>query len=382
MEVMNQRKTGRSARFTKVCITAFIDKFWECSGENTDAASIALLKDAGVCEESAKRMWKMLDPHKGKLETLGMTFMCGQVELCPTTQRIHLQMYLELGTQKSLDQIQEALGTKANCQARRGTQQQAIEYVTKDETRLNGEFSTFWYGTPSASQKQGQRTDILTQLTNVKTAVYDGASVTQLIDDHTVAIARFPKFVQMCEYAMIHKLAVEKQRVVKTFVLHGLSGAGKTSQVKHFWGPRGIFHLQVATKNATSTLWWNGYNPLIHKVILIDEFSGQLSLDALKVLLDPYPGIVHVEFKGSVNIALYEYVFITSNSDPSQWYSKCPFADVQALSRRLHTGGVYEVRHWRPGHPSPIDPLLVDAQPIVDEVIDGDAGRAVEIIKR
>jgi len=71
-----------------------------------------------------------------------VTFAVWQLEQAPETGRYHFQGYLELSKQQSIAQVQSFPGL-AGChiEPRRGSQEQAIEYCEKDESRTLGP----WY---------------------------------------------------------------------------------------------------------------------------------------------------------------------------------------------------------------------------------------------
>lgn len=70
--------------------------------------------------------------------------VCGQVERCPTTSRIHFQGYMELKSPMRFTAIQRKVkdnylpSGKAEFEARKGTQLEAINYVTKTSSRVAG----------------------------------------------------------------------------------------------------------------------------------------------------------------------------------------------------------------------------------------------------
>lgn len=79
-----------------------------------------------------------------------------QVEECPHTGAWHVQGYLELKRQMSMNQVKGLFCESVHLEPRRGSQQQAIAYCTKTETR---KVEPLHFGTPSIS-KQGQREDL------------------------------------------------------------------------------------------------------------------------------------------------------------------------------------------------------------------------------
>jgi len=63
-------------------------------------------------------------------------FVCGQRETCPETGRVHVQFYVEFTREKSVTAVKSLLGDDTcHLEKRRGTQAEAINYVTKEDTR-------------------------------------------------------------------------------------------------------------------------------------------------------------------------------------------------------------------------------------------------------
>ena len=54
------------------------------------------------------------------------------------------------------------------------------------------------------------------------------------------------------------------------------------------------------------------------KVMVFEEFAGQIQLQKMLKYLDPYP--MALEVKGGMRPAMYETVIITSNTRPDGWY--------------------------------------------------------------
>lgn len=69
------------------------------------------------------------------------------------------------------------------------------------------------------------------------------------------------------------------------------------------------------------------------KAIVYDDFVGKVSLTGFLRALDRYPLLVGN--KGGSVYAKWEYVFITSNLDPSQWWPGCSVMHREALERRF-----------------------------------------------
>jgi len=83
-------------------------------------------------------------------------FSCGQVEICPTTKSEHLQTYVEFNDKVSMMQIKDLFDRTVKILERCGTQEQAIEYCTKLDTRKEG-CVPFFYG---KQKLVGHRSDL------------------------------------------------------------------------------------------------------------------------------------------------------------------------------------------------------------------------------
>lgn len=71
-----------------------------------------------------------------KFDETKMCFLVYQKEIAPTTNTPHYQGYVEFKEKITLAGVKKCLGDKtAHCEVRKGTQEQAINYCTKVETR-------------------------------------------------------------------------------------------------------------------------------------------------------------------------------------------------------------------------------------------------------
>lgn len=112
-----------------------------------------------------------------------------QHEMCPKTNRRHIQGYCELKNQMTIGAIQKKLfgGVKVHIERRRGTQEQAVKYCQKLETSIPG--TQVSYG---ELHEQGSRSDLEAMVAMLK----DGSGVMEVIDDHPQVI-RFVRNIQL-----------------------------------------------------------------------------------------------------------------------------------------------------------------------------------------
>lgn len=86
-------------------------------------------------------------------------YLTGQLEMGSMTERWHWQLYLETTESMRISTVvnifKKVFGkrTSVRVEVRRGSQQQAIAYVTKEDTRIRGPFS---HGTPAPSRAKGK----------------------------------------------------------------------------------------------------------------------------------------------------------------------------------------------------------------------------------
>ena len=101
----------------------------------------------------------------------------------------HFQGYVEFKTRTALSVVKQLLGgDRVHVERRRGTQEEAIAYCKKADTRVEGPWE---YGTPKANQ-QGKRNDIK----EFKDAVVSGKRKRDLVEDHFVVLAKYPRFYE------------------------------------------------------------------------------------------------------------------------------------------------------------------------------------------
>ncbi len=245
----------------------------------------------------------------------------------------HLQGYCEFKKQTSLTPIKEMLGgNTVHIEARRGTQAQAIAYCKKDDTRVAHEVP-HEHGTPRA---MGQRNDLVA----FKDAVMAGKRKRDLVDDHLLVLAKYPKL-----YDTLNSKRPEREVPVEVFLLIGATGLGKTRYVYDLYKEDAELY---PTPLSNGTMWYDNYDG--HQIVLIDDFAGaasHMALSCLLRLLDRYP--VQVPTKGSHTWFFPTHIYVTSNILPKDWY-KWDNRGMQylALARRFrHTLLFFEGEEMR-----------------------------------
>ncbi len=233
----------------------------------------------------------------------------------------HLQGYCEFVNKLCMGPIKELLGGNPHVERRRGSQQQAIAYCTKEDTRVP-HTDPYTYGEPRA---QGKRMD----LEAFKDEVIAGKRKREMLDDHYGVIARYPKFYDTIQQMNRPTRTVE----LEVTLLIGATGTGKTRYVYDTYGGK-EGDLFITPLN-NGTMWWDTYDN--HKVVLMDDFSGaacHMTLTTLLRLLDRYPVLAPI--KGSYTWWLPEKIFVTSNIMPKHWFKWANrMEQYKALARRF-----------------------------------------------
>lgn len=224
------------------------------------------------------------------------SFAIWQRELCPETNREHFQGYMELVQPTRYVTMHSWSGLEtAHFEARRGNQQQAIDYCSKEDSRIEGPYE---FG---IRNQQGRRSD----LQAIQVLLNEGA------DMRTVAQNHFGDFVRYGRgFALYQRLLAPRRNwAMELIFIIGPSGTGKTRQAWDLAGP------EAYDKNKTH--WWDGYDG--QHTVIWDEFYGHCcAFTELLQIIDRYP--YSVNQKGAtVNFTSRRIIF-TSNQEPEDWY--------------------------------------------------------------
>lgn len=205
---------------------------------------------------------------------------------------------------------------RAHLEVARGTAEQAAAYCKKVDTRVAGPYELGFMSS------QGARSDLAKAYSDiVRTGDWTagGEEISLKYASGCIkAAARFPP---------------PRRDDLTVITLVGTTGIGKTHTA---WAN---FPNLYSPYYGNSGLWWDGYER--QEVVLLEEFRGQVPLQKLLQVLDPYP--LRLEVKGGITPAFFRLVIITSNTSPTDWYPDKPGQitrepERQALARRLGMG--------------------------------------------
>lgn len=234
---------------------------------------------------------------------------------------LHIQAYVELTLKRRRKAIAKVY-PRADISIRIASSKQASDYCLKEDTRVS---SGKTLGTLSDSTP-GRRTDLTTMQQDIKTM------------SKVAYISANPQMYARCRHSidvLYEQQYQNTKRLPPTVtVIYGPPGSGKTRTIYDKHDQTTIY--KVAKSNNKDSIWFNGYDPGQHKVLLIDDFYGWISYSFLLQLLDRYP--MKVEVKGSMTNILVTDIYITSNVHPEEWYNYTDRGmDYRAISRRINT---------------------------------------------
>lgn len=223
----------------------------------------------------------------------------------------HIQAYAEFAQPVTMPAIKRHFGLNSlHCEIRLGTQQQAIDYCTKEQTRAS---DIHEYGVPShqkSATKQGGRGD----LEHIWGCLKQGKPIADIIDEQPSSL-RHISMMQKAQFEALRSLKRKHKTVFHVF--YGAAGTGKTTTAINFATVQNKSYFLVP--NDGKALWWNGYDPMTHEIVILDEFNGsKLPLTFLNQLADSVD--LRVQTKGGFLPFVAKHLIVTTNFHPKQWY--------------------------------------------------------------
>lgn len=215
-------------------------------------------------------------------------------------------------------------------EAAKGSDQQCVDYCSKEDTRASDTFSE--HG--CRVRGQGHRTDIQSYVE----AIRSKATNQQLWLEHTDCMARYAGVAARVRADFNIVKPRSDRPTVNVYwgpTSTGKSHTASTEAIAIAGNSEAVYTLRNYGNLGGATLW-TGYDPLIHTCVVIDEFYGWARWEELLGWLDKWPVQVRVH-NGMVQLTA-THIWITSNTDPAEWYNKIITegkVQYKTLSRRF-----------------------------------------------
>lgn len=228
-------------------------------------------------------------------------YICAQGER-GESGNLHWQGYVRFRHVVRLGRAKSLLHSPTvHLEPRRGSEDQAIAY-----TRKEGAVSP-WFFVGKKAPGRGARTD----LTDLKEAIKNLSPWSTLIDEHFGSVLRYCSGITRLRLAAIPP----RNWVADVRFISGPPGIGKTRTVMDS-APLDSIYITQFIKG--QPVWFEGYDPIQHTTVLIDDFFSDAPYRWLLRLLDRYP--MWVPVKGGAVQFTPKVVYITSNSPLSELY--------------------------------------------------------------
>lgn len=196
-----------------------------------------------------------------------------------------------------------------------------VRYCQKTDTGVPGTrflsgFSVTSDGVSGPSMK-GKRSDILSLRTYLESTKGTLDILSSDLDGGLLqSIAQYPRFTAQLQSRL---LASDTRPVAKMICLWGESGTGKTARAHLIAEKLGYKPQQIYVKEAL-TQWWDGYDPSVHRVVVVDEMRPCSKEIAAMYLAQMTPGkVTSQQAKGGFTPLIVDVWIFTSPFHPESW---------------------------------------------------------------
>lgn len=183
-------------------------------------------------------------------------YMVWQEERCPSTQRLHLQGYVEFTNPAKFSVIQTLFKFPGHYEKRRGSRDQARDYCRKEDTRVRGPFEMGEW-----TSRQGTRSD----LDEIIVAIQGGATPDDIDTTFPDQAAKFHSWILRVYQAHQKTLQSKPEIILRPWqasLYETLQAPPHGRQIMWYWDEKG------GTGKTTFSRW------LIHSLKKVAYFRG------------------------------------------------------------------------------------------------------------
>lgn len=233
----------------------------------------------------------------------------------------HYQIYIENPTAIRFDTLKNKL-PNAHIEPRRGTKQEAYDYVTKSETKIGENFGN---GEIRLTRTQGQRVDI----ENVMQMVKDGATDAEIEQVYPVTMFKYDKAIERTRQRLLESKYGKMFRELSVTYIYGNAGIGKTRYVYDTYGYENVFRVTDWSHPFDGYAW--------EKVMVFEEFRSSVKIEQMLNYIDGHP--LKLDARYCKRQACFEKVFIITNIPLSEQYKniqETQYETWKGFLRRIH----------------------------------------------
>lgn len=239
-------------------------------------------------------------------------------EICPETGNPHLQSYMYFKNPRYFSAVKKLLKNTIDkyphLEEQQGTCKQASDYCKKE---LKYEEKGI------LPQQQGKRTD----LDDIKEQILEGKKVDEIVIETPVIYHQYGRTLHKIEDLVMRKKFRNFQTEGEW--VYGETGTGKSEYAFKDYSPD--THYVYKYDNSD---WQDGYEQ--QDTVIIDEFRGQIPLNALLTMIDRHPNHF-MKRRGREPLPFVSRkVIITSSMHPSEVFKNLSANDkLEQLFRRI-----------------------------------------------
>lgn len=244
-------------------------------------------------------------------------------EVAPTTGQHHLQGFIRLYNGTSWRSMKKKLGADdVHLEIAVASDAANIRYCSKSRNDIH---------VLGSVRGQGHRTD----LQAVADMLKDKKTIQEIAENQTTSFIKYFKGIERTN-EVINPADFKPKPFVS--LLYGNPGTGKSYDARYGKDEKTIYTYSAGNG---SNNWWNGYNPVQHSTVIIDDMSGSyFTISKLKTLLDVYK--INVEVKGGTLPFIPNNIIVTANQCIQHWYNYSNQNDLLALIRKFNVIVKYE----------------------------------------
>ena len=260
------------------------------------------------------------------------------------TNYVHYQVYLVLKEKKRLTWLKKHIHQTAHWEKKRGTIAEAVDYVTKEDTRVPDGIHIEIGERPIEGHEAATAQAAANRIREKDDVQIEAQTILDRLNKgEFIAWREIPVDIQMKSgFLMAYNKATRdmvgpEREDLKIITIIGPPGCGKSYAISKLFPGAGRW---IKGNNG------NWFCNCKSEVMVFEEFSGQIDLQSMLKYLDPYP--LALEVKGGTEPAMYRLVIITSNTPIDAWYTAAdefrdrvgdPTAITTAKRRRIDALG-------------------------------------------